>query len=534
MTKETGTSTTQTLAYGAGALIALLLALYGLGVFDQNDAAVEEAEVQSDVATEAAPAQPASTEPEAPTAEVVQDEAAAANDAPQGDVANAADVQGDGVAVEPTEAGEEPAADPEAADVSPAGEVAAADEGAASPATTALEGAAEGEKASDANAATTNATVSENTTDAAVETPAEVAAAPAETTVADLSPTFDVVRVEADGNMQIAGKAPGGATLEVLLDDTVIESLIVGDDGKFAAFLTLTPSDQPRAMALQLRDGDKVMRSAEQVIIAPIAAPVVVAEATTESAAATSEDTQQGTTIAAPAPEEQSVADAANDTAAKQSATETATAVEEATSETVANAPEEGAADATPSAPAVIIAGQDGVKVIQPAAEAPEGGLMLDAISYGAAGEVELAGRGTAGAFLRVYLNNAVVAEGTVGQDARWSLMLADVAPGTYTLRIDQLDQDGVVTARVETPFKREAPEAVAAVAGGNDNSDTEGAPQTAPVRVVTVQPGNTLWAIARDAYGDGILYVRVFEANRSLIRNPDLIYPGQIFTVPE
>ena len=45
---------------------------------------------------------------------------------------------------------------------------------------------------------------------------------------------------------------------------------------------------------------------------------------------------------------------------------------------------------------------------------------------------------------------------------------------------------------------------------------------------LITVQPGNTLWGIAREKYGEGILYVRVFEANTDRIRDPDLIYPGQ------
>jgi nucleoid-associated protein YgaU len=48
-----------------------------------------------------------------------------------------------------------------------------------------------------------------------------------------------------------------------------------------------------------------------------------------------------------------------------------------------------------------------------------------------------------------------------------------------------------------------------------------------------TVQPGATLWAIAEERYGSGILYLKVFEANRDRIRDPDLIYPGQVFTVP-
>ena len=57
---------------------------------------------------------------------------------------------------------------------------------------------------------------------------------------------------------------------------------------------------------------------------------------------------------------------------------------------------------------------------------------------------------------------------------------------------------------------------------------------QEGPIKAITVQRGATLWAIARERYGDGQLYVRVFEANRSAIRDPDLIYPGQIFDLPD
>ena len=82
--------------------------------------------------------------------------------------------------------------------------------------------------------------------------------------------------------------------------------------------------------------------------------------------------------------------------------------------------------------------------------------------------------------------------------------------------------------SRVETPFKREEPSVLAAL-------DTGEAPEEGiRLSLVTVQRGNTLWGIASKTYGEGILYVRVFEANRDRIRDPDLIYPGQVFTVPE
>jgi len=49
----------------------------------------------------------------------------------------------------------------------------------------------------------------------------------------------------------------------------------------------------------------------------------------------------------------------------------------------------------------------------------------------------------------------------------------------------------------------------------------------------VRVQPGNSLWRIARRVYGRGTRYTVIYEANRKSIRDPDLIYPGQVFIVP-
>ncbi|HHI81647.1 MAG TPA: LysM peptidoglycan-binding domain-containing protein [Rhizobiales bacterium] len=49
----------------------------------------------------------------------------------------------------------------------------------------------------------------------------------------------------------------------------------------------------------------------------------------------------------------------------------------------------------------------------------------------------------------------------------------------------------------------------------------------------VVIQPGNNLWNIARVIYGKGIQYTVIYEANKNQIRNPDLIYPGQIFITP-
>ena len=49
----------------------------------------------------------------------------------------------------------------------------------------------------------------------------------------------------------------------------------------------------------------------------------------------------------------------------------------------------------------------------------------------------------------------------------------------------------------------------------------------------ITVQRGDNLWRLARDLYGRGIRYTTIYDANRDQIRDPDLIYPGQVFLTP-
>ena len=157
--------------------------------------------------------------------------------------------------------------------------------------------------------------------------------------------------------------------------------------------------------------------------------------------------------------------------------------------------------------------------------------LVVDQIGYDAEGAVELSGRGLAGSQIDVMLGAERVARLQVGADGAWDVLLADVAPGIYTLRVQQRDASGKLLDQIETPFKREDPAAVRAVAA--PEVAAVGQPVLPDVTRVTVQPGFTLWRIARENYGRGILYVQVFEANRDKIRNPDLIYPGQVFTVP-
>jgi len=325
--------------------------------------------------------------------------------------------------------------------------------------------------------------------DSAPDSVPEPAAVPA-------PPEISVFRLEPDGTMLIAGKSTVGWQTHILIDGVRAAEAQLDGSGQFAEFLTLEASTAPRILSLAMADAAGTeIASVDEVIIAPTPAPGtatdVVAEAT-ETTEAASEATAEGTS-----------GDAS-----------------EATAEGITEAAAE------PQGQTVLLAGEDGIEVLQ-VAQAPQvmSQVALDAITYNNAGDVGLAGRAAGDGFVRVYLDNRPITTSRIAEDGRWRTDLPQVDTGVYTLRIDEVAADGTVTGRVETPFKREDEAVLARV-----EAETE-APR---IRAVTVQAGSTLWAISREAYGEGILYVRVFEANRDRIRDPDLIFPGQVFTVPE
>lgn len=62
-----------------------------------------------------------------------------------------------------------------------------------------------------------------------------------------------------------------------------------------------------------------------------------------------------------------------------------------------------------------------------------------------------------------------------------------------------------------------------------------ESSPKTAdsPKRTYTVKKGDCLWNIAKQFYGNGAAYTKIYDANTNQIANPNLIYPGQVFVIP-
>ena len=193
--------------------------------------------------------------------------------------------------------------------------------------------------------------------------------------------------------------------------------------------------------------------------------------------------------------------------------------------------PAQGAAAGTQESPAatatVIAVGEKGVEVLQ-AGDRQRPSTRIAAITYDPEGEVVIAGIAPERARVRLKADARPIKEVLPEEGGRWQARLPELPPGTYDLSVEAVDESGRVVARDTTPFRKESPERVA------EAKAAAAAQKSPPLVTVTVQPGNTLWGISRRHYGGGRFYVWIYDANADKIRDPDLIYPGQVFVIPD
>ena len=416
----------------------------------------------------------------------------------------------------------------------------------------------------------------------------ETESAPEDAGVIPVEVFLDTARVDVDGLVTLAGRAEPGATIEVLVGETLIGTISVGQDGSFASIFELSSSEEIRVVVLRTENGDDFVYADQSLVILPsqivkkaleenLQLPDEVAslepsgevmsvgslemKGSVESQEAeTAKDDEKLTSETKVQPEavekpeidvteaeilEEDQEETGQVDPSQLEEQETQLEPQEASekselSEKKANISESdtdvnfsdndleilnSTTNSSTSQPKVVVADSDGIKVLQDD-QGTKDQLALDAIAYDPLGNVTLSGRSNPDGLVRFYVNNEAISAAKTDDTGYWETDLSDVIPGTYTLRIDELGLRGDVVSRLESPFKREDRQKLAALI----------APSSSPVRIniVTVQPGNTLWAIARKRYGDGLLYVRVFEANRDKIKDPDLIYPGQLFDLPD
>ncbi|MBQ0709552.1 Ig-like domain-containing protein [Ochrobactrum sp. AP1BH01-1] len=318
-------------------------------------------------------------------------------------------------------------------------------------------------------------------------------AAPAEQQ--NKTPVFDLLRVEPDGSVVIAGKALPNADVEVVAGATVVGKAKVGASGDFAIVL-----DEP----LKAGDHQLVLRSTgadNNVATSTQTAIVSVPETRSGQVLALVEEPGQASRLITKpetTPKPQDNTEAAPEAAAKT------------------DKPAAKPAQALPIAiEAVEIEGQS----------------------------VFVAGKADGGNRVIVHANDTLLGASLISPDGRFLVQSKQpLGVGDYIIRADLLDNANRVLATARVPFRREAGENISAVA-----SDTEGqtaAPSevhgegAAPLQKVEgsviIRRGDNLWTISKRTYGKGTRYTTIYLANRDQIRNPDLIWPGQVFNMPK
>ncbi|MGY3441948.1 LysM peptidoglycan-binding domain-containing protein [Bradyrhizobium sp. USDA 4473] len=313
-------------------------------------------------------------------------------------------------------------------------------------------------------------------TETAALTDALAGSSPA--TGGDAVPEFDVVNIEPTGGTVVAGRAPPGTTVELLRNGEVHDRAVADKSGQFVMVPRPLPPGNYDLTLRMTRDGKQVT-STQSVAVALDAAA------------------RERPMVALMAPDKP-------------------------------------------------------VRVLsQPAAAAPAAGkVTVEAVETEPGGKLHVSGQAAPGATVRFYLNGGLITSATADQTGHLSVTINQgVTAGDYRIRLDDVDPgSGKVRARAEVPFN--VPDAamtasIPASSGANATTPqlaaaTPTAASSSPSAVIvpkiattTVVRGDSLWRISQRAFGAGQRYAVIYRANSQQIRNPNLIYPGQVFVVP-
>jgi nucleoid-associated protein YgaU len=340
----------------------------------------------------------------------------------------------------------------------------------------------------------------------AVTTTEEAPKAP-DTTVptAIVAPTFDVLRVEANGSVLIAGKAEKDAQVEVLAGADVLGITKAQPNGDFAIVIEnpLKPGDYQLVLRQTLAEGT----SATSVETATVSVPekldgpvlALVEEPGKPSRIITTPQTVETPKAVTP-----------------QTNTETQVAVQNTDTATPAVEP----------APTAIDAGMVNIEAVE-----TEGKTIF------------VAGVAKGVATVRVYANELLLGDTKPLAGGRFLLEAQkELALGDYIFKAEGLASDGVtILGRSTVPFKSGNAETIAAATkeAAPAAQDANAVPATTDVPkekklAVIIRRGDTLWQISRRIYGRGVRYSTIYLANKDAVPNPNMIFPGQVMAIPD
>lgn len=394
------------------------------------------------------------------------------------------------------------------------------------------------------------------------QTPKEAAPAVANETAPAVAqdvvvPAFDLLRVEPNGSLVVAGRASPNSSVEIVSGSSVLATAKAGANGDFAAVLDRALKPGEHTVVLRSTSSDNVAATSPETAIVSIPSSIdgeVVALVqqpgmpsrlitvpelkASESAAVTDGSvgisTGEADTSQA-APEQKNLEQnngsavvAEGDVKAKTGATQSA-----APAEAQLSIPSQSVTETKDSLSEALLK--------QKAGSTP----YIEAVEIDGR-QVFVAGQSEPGKRVRVYVNDVLLGQAVVEPSGRFLIQTErDLPVGDYIIRVDILGEDGVtVTARAAVPFARQAGENMTSIAaapaaqanspaGAADTSSGENPALQRADGAVIIRKGDTLWHISLRVYGQGMRYTTIYQANKDQIRDPNLIWPGQTFSVP-
>ena len=144
--------------------------------------------------------------------------------------------------------------------------------------------------------------------------------------------------------------------------------------------------------------------------------------------------------------------------------------------------------------------------------------ISIQSLSLSSTDRLRVRGRFSAGQSISGALGDKPLMETSMSDEGRWSALVdvSGLSSEPETLEIVLHDGSGTVVARTGLALDKNNINR-----GLNDNE------------MVVVQKGDALWRIAYRTYGKGVRYVEIVRRNQDQISDPDMIFPNQIFVLP-
>ncbi len=346
-------------------------------------------------------------------------------------------------------------------------------------------------------------------------------------------PSFDVVVIEPDGEGVVAGRAAPGWHVSVENAGTKVAAATTDAQGEWSAVLEkpLPAGDHTLSLKITSPDGTRALTSQQRV-------RVEVGNAT-KAAAPPAEPAASSAASQAKTPPAE---DAASSTATQVTGSEVKTAPASPVAEQSAAAPKQAQDLALAEPQGTTRAVSPGTEASTPAAQAPK--IVFKTVDYedtgAAVGSVSITGTSDPGATIKVYSNEELLATVRADRDGIWNVVAEkELGTGQHNFRAERINAaTGEATAQAMVAIERlvpKPPEVAATQTKGTVPTAKEAASETAlrTKDIYTVRRGDTLWAIAKRYFGSGLRYPTIFQDNREIIDDPDLIHPQQQVKVP-